>query len=240
MTSNLERPEAVGEPPPGSGRWRFWGLLLLIGSLAWLGRSSAVREPLEQFVDWMKSHPGESIPLFLLVYLVATVLMVPGSALTVISGAVYGLWLGGAISLVAATLGASAAFGLSRFLVRDWALRRWRESARFVRILRLLEQRQWKIIFLLRLSPLIPFNLLNYFLGVAPVRFGPYLSATFLGMLPGAFLFAWLGKTGGDLLEGKRQPSQWILLFISIASTLILAGLLARWSRRQLEPPREV
>lgn len=177
--------------------------------------------------------------LFALVYAAATVAMVPGSALTLGAGALFGPWVGTLTVAAGSNLGAACAFGIARTLgrrrVEAWAAR----DRRFAAVDRALGAGGWRVVALLRLSPLAPFNALNYALGLSPIRFWPCFAASAAAMLPGTALYVGLGHLGRAGFESAagaraRSPAEWGLLIAGLGATAAAAILLGRLARREL------
>jgi uncharacterized membrane protein YdjX (TVP38/TMEM64 family) len=214
-------------------------VLLLIGLavLAIAGRSAI--ESIPRFADWVARNGVAGALLFVLGYVAATVAFVPGSILTIAAGAIFGLAKGTALVFVAATLGASAAFLVSRYLARPLVERRLSGNDRFAAIDRAVGQEGRKIVFLLRLSPVFPFNLLNYALGLTTVRFRDYVLAS-AGMLPATLLFVYYGQILGDVARVAsgtpipRGPEYYVLLGVGLAATIAVTALVTRTARRAL------
>jgi uncharacterized membrane protein YdjX (TVP38/TMEM64 family) len=135
------------------------------------------------------------------VYAAATVLFIPGSILTIAAGFIYGLGQAIPIISVGSTLGATIAFLLGRFLIRSLIERKIKKYPRFHAIDKAIAVEGWKIVLLLRLIPLIPFNLLNYALALTSVSLKAYVLASWIGMLPGTILFIYIGTTAKDLTD---------------------------------------
>jgi uncharacterized membrane protein YdjX (TVP38/TMEM64 family) len=214
-------------------------LLLLVGLavLAIAGRSAI--ESIPRFVDWVSGKGTAGALLFVLGYIAAAVAFVPGSLLTMAAGAIFGLVRGTALVFVAATLGASAAFLVSRYLARPLVERRLAGNDRFAAIDRAVGQEGRKIVFLLRLSPVFPFNLLNYALGLTKVRFRDYVLAS-AGMLPATLLYVYYGKIFGDVARVAsgtpipRGPEYYVLLGLGLVATIVVTALVTRTARRAL------
>lgn len=136
---------------------------------------------------------------FIALYVVATVAFIPGSILTLGAGFVFGLAHGTAYVSVGSTLGATAAFLLGRGLLRRWITERVNNDDRFATIDRAVRDEGWKIVLLTRLSPVFPFNVLNYAYGLTSVGAAGYVLASWLGMLPGTVLYVYVGSLAGDL-----------------------------------------
>lgn len=133
------------------------------------------------------------------IWIPACVLLLPGSILTLGAGAVFGVAVGVVAVSVGSTLGASAAFWVGRTLAREWVERKVAHLARFGAIDRAVRREGFKIVFLTRLSPVFPFNLLNYAYGITAVRFRDYVLASWMGMLPGTILYVYLGAAARNL-----------------------------------------
>ncbi len=200
------------------------------------GRAAAV---LPQLAEWVSAR-GAAAPLFFVViYIVATVLLVPGSLLTLAAGALFGLWRGTLIVLVAASAGATAAFLIARYIARERVAHRVARDPRFQAIDRAIGAAGLRIVVLLRLSPVVPFNLLNYALGITSVRLRDFLVAC-LAMLPGTLLYVYYGRVIGDvaaLAAGagrERDARYFVLLAVGLAATIAVTALLTRIARREL------
>lgn len=212
--------------------------LAAVAALAVAGRKAGGLIP--AFSAWVDGL-GEWGPVaFVVGYAIAAVAFVPGSLLTLAAGAIFGLGKGTALVLIAATLGASAAFLVSRYLARDLVERRLAGNPRFAAIDRAIGTQGRKIVLLLRLSPVFPFNLLNYALGLTRVRFADYFVAS-IGMLPGTLLYVYYGKVAGDVarLAGgapvERGPEYYGVLALGLLATVVVTTLVTRTARRALE-----
>jgi uncharacterized membrane protein YdjX (TVP38/TMEM64 family) len=177
--------------------------------------------------------------VFVVGYALATVAFVPGSVLTLAAGAIFGLVKGTLLVFTAATLGAIAAFLVARHVARDAVARRIEGDARFAAIDRAVELQGRRIVFLLRLSPVFPFNLLNYALGLTRVRLRDYAVAS-LGMLPGTLLYVYSGKVVGEVAalagggEMQRGTGYYLSWGIGLAATALVTVLVTRIARRAL------
>jgi uncharacterized membrane protein YdjX (TVP38/TMEM64 family) len=201
------------------------------------GRRTAALVP--GFAAWVEGLGSWGPAAFVVGYALATVALVPGSVLTLAAGAIFGLGKGTALALVAATLGASAAFLVARYLARGVVERRLAGNERFAAIDRAIGTEGRKIVLLLRLSPVFPFSLLNYALGLTRVRFADYLVAS-IGMLPGTLLYVYYGKVVGDvarLAAGapvRRDAAYYALAGVGLVATIVVTTLVTRIARRAL------
>ncbi|MBA3498264.1 MAG: TVP38/TMEM64 family protein [Gemmatimonadota bacterium] len=238
---NPQAPEAAAP----SKQFPIARVLLGLAGVAVLviaGRKAGALIP--AFSAWVDGLGVWGPVVFVAGYAIAAVAFVPGSLLTLAAGAIFGLGKGTALVLVAATLGASAAFLVSRYLARGFVERRLAGNERFAAIDRAIGTQGRRIVFLLRLSPVFPFNLLNYALGLTRVRFADYLVAS-IGMLPGTLLYVYYGKVAGDVarLAGgapmPRGPAYYGVLALGLVATVIVTTLVTRTARRALQEVTE-
>ena len=173
-------------------------------------------------------------------YIAATVLFVPGLLITMAAGVLFGPFTGTVIVSLASVTGASLAFLIGRYLARGWITGKMADSPRFHSINEAIGRKGAMIVFLLRLSPLFPYNLLNYGLGLTRVQFGSYFIASWIGMLPGTFMYVYLGSLAGSIASlasgtgGVKTSSQWTLYGLGLLATLILTVLVTRIARKAL------
>lgn len=199
-----------------------------------------------RFAEWVNGLGVWGPIVFILGYAIATVFFLPGSLLTLASGAIFGLVKGTIYSLIGATLGASAAFLVARYLARRAIERKIAGNAKFAAIDKAVGREGFKIVSLLRLSPAFPFNLLNYALGLTKVRFLPYLAAC-AAMLPGTLLYVYYGKALGSLAalasgaKTQKGPEFWAFLGIGLVATIVVTAFVTRLAgkalRQQIDEP---
>lgn len=176
------------------------------------------------------------------IYVAATVLLLPSTLLDLGAGAIFGVVKGALLVSTAALAGASASFLIARYLLRGWLLERLGHDKRFHRIDHATEVHGWKIVGLSRLSPLFPFWLLNYVFGLTRVPFAHFLLATWLGMLPLAVAYAYVGSFAVNLAtlgSGERSPVEWAIYGVGFVTTAALTIVIARWARAAFEADLE-
>ena len=216
---------------------RVLALLVAMVALVAVGREFGGLLP--QFVEWVDGLGFWGPLVFMAGYAAATVAFVPGSVLTLAAGAIFGLGKGVAYVLTAATIGASLAFLVARYGARGAIEERLAGNQRFAAIDRAIGDQGLKIVVLLRLSPVFPFNLLNYALGLTKVRFIDYFIAS-IAMLPGTLLYTYYGKLAGDVarLAGGAAVEQggeyYAVLVLGLAATIAVTTLVTRTARRAL------
>ena len=209
---------------------------LLIAGLVFL----PVNQWALRLVEWIHGAGALGVLVYALAYVLATVLLLPGSILTLGAGFAYGPVWGTLLVSPVSVLAATLAFVLGRTLARNWVSRRMERDPRFAAISDAIRASGFKIVLLLRLSPIFPFNLLNYALAPTRVPLREYVIASFVGMLPGTFLYVYLGSlvtNASELLSGKRPPlGAWgqVLYWGGLVATLLVVVLITRIARRAL------
>jgi len=209
------------------------GLILLSTAVSFL----PVGQWVKAFTDWIRHLGLAGAFIFVGVYALSAVLFLPGAIMTIAAGLVYGIAGGTAVALAGATLGAGLAFLVARYLVRGRIEEFARKNRRFGAIDDAIGQEGWKIVGLLRLSPLIPFNVSNYLYGVTSIGFWPYLLTSCVGMLPGTLLYVYLGAIGqAGLVGGKKgySPLQWTFLGIGLLATIAVTVFVSRVAKKAL------
>ena len=189
----------------------------------------------KQLEGWISGLGALGYAAFYAIYVVATLLFVPGAALTIGAGFLFGLVRGTAIVSAASTTAAGLAFLIARHAARGAVEARARKDARFTAIDRAIGERGWKIVALLRLSPAVPFSLSNYFYGLTAIRFGPYLLTSWLAMLPATVLYVYLGAAGKAAARGGgRTSAENVYLAVGLAATVAVTVYLTRLARKTL------
>ncbi len=200
-------------------KWISAGVIVV--GVVLIVRLLPVENAMRWLTDWVNRLGVWGPIAFALVYILAAVLFVPGSALTLAAGAIFGLLWGTVIVSIASTIAAGIAFLIGRYFARAAVERQVARYPKFAAIDKAIGEEGWKIIALLRLSPAVPFSVGNYLYGVTSVRFWPYLLASWAGMLPGTFMYVYLGHLGKTSLAGaQRTPGQWALLIIGLVATI--------------------
>jgi uncharacterized membrane protein YdjX (TVP38/TMEM64 family) len=247
--SPASRPAVDQDPPPPddpTGRFgaayssgRTWLVVGIVAALVVAGLLLPIREWLVLFLDWSRGL-GMWGPIALVgIYVVACVLFLPGSILTLGAGFAFGLVRGVAAAMVGAVLGAAAAFLLGRTVARPWVEGRLAAYPRFRAVDEAVGREGFKIVLLTRLSPLFPFNLLNYAFGVTKVSFRDYFLASLLGMLPGGAMYVYLGTAARSIAEvaaggGSGGAAKHVLLGIGLVATVAVTVVVTRTARRAL------
>jgi len=215
-------------------RLRWAALAALAGSVVALLVTGHLPGPAEMRDLLLPLGPWAA-PIFVLVFAVATVLALPAVVFAATGAYVFGLWNGLALSLVGATLGAGAAFLIARRLGRPLLARRLVASPRWRRVDRSVARHGALVVLLLRVLPVLPFNLLNYLLGLTAIRFSAYLAATLVGMVPGAFVYSYAAVQLGAAAEGRAEAPGLVAAALLLGVFLLVLPLAWRRADRRAE-----
>jgi uncharacterized membrane protein YdjX (TVP38/TMEM64 family) len=245
MAQKRDVEEQIADPHKASksgsevrGVWKVTGIALLVGAVFLMAREG--RDLLPEALTAIREFGPWAAVAFIALYATATVAWVPGSALTLAAGAIFGLVRGTLFTLVGANLGASLAFLISRYLARGALERRLHADSPLAAMDEAIGKEGGRMVFLLRLSPAFPFNVLNYALGLTQVRFRDYFIASAVGMVPGTFLYVYAGFTAGQVVMsvGAGSPPRglgyYTLLVVGLLATVAVTVLVTRAARRAL------
>jgi uncharacterized membrane protein YdjX (TVP38/TMEM64 family) len=228
------RMAALTETANRWARTAGWGaaLVVVVAVLVLMGTL-----PVDRGIDWLDrwiADLGVWGPVaYGLLYAVAVVLLVPGWTLTVAAGALFGPGWGVVAVSWGATLGAALAFLIARYAARRRVAKVIERHPRFDAIDRAISQGGWRVVALMRLTPAVPFNLSNYLFGLTAIRFWPYVLASWLFMLPGAFMYIFFGHVGGEGLAGISESSTagvwiWVARGVGLAAAVALVVYVSR------------
>jgi uncharacterized membrane protein YdjX (TVP38/TMEM64 family) len=221
----------------------FFSIALLLALLIVATRSAYVQDVLRTLLMRIEDLGWWGPVAFVATYNLATVLFVPGSVLTLGGGAIFGLWWGSVYVFAASTLGAVFAFAIGRYLCRDRVVKYMESHPKFKALDRAVCQQGLKIVFLTRLCPLFPFNLLNYALGITQVSLKDYVLGSF-GMIPGTIMYVYSGSLVGEVaaigtetVYASPQDSavKWLINIISFLATVAVTVSITRIASKALE-----
>lgn len=219
----------------GRGAWRGVAIGVGVAAILVAARLLPLREWMVQIERLVRGMGPAGMVLYGAVYVAAVLLFVPGIVLTLGAGFLFGLGWGIVVVSVASTVAAALAFLIARYLARDAVRRIASRNPRFDAIDRAIGKEGWKVVALLRLSPLVPFSLSNYIYGLTSVRFTPYLATSWVAMLPATVLYVYLGAAGRTIGEKtEKSPWEWALLGLGLAATAAVTVMLTREARREL------
>lgn len=210
----------------------FWIVLIAVA------KYFNVQGLLKSTLDWVASLGPWGPVAFVVIYILATILFIPGSILTLGAGVLFGVVLGSIYVSIGATIGAAGAFLVGRYLARGWVEKRIEGNPKFEAIDQAVADEGWKIVGLTRLSPVFPFNFLNYVFGVTQVSFKEYFFPTWIGITPGTILYVYLGSLGGSLAmlgESKvHTPAEWAFYTVGLIATVTVTIYVTRIAKKAL------
>jgi uncharacterized membrane protein YdjX (TVP38/TMEM64 family) len=221
-----------------------WSKLLgwtLIGAV-WILLSQVL--PLQAWLvalmGWIDTHGTLGLVAFVFLYVPVCVLVFPDTVANLAAGMLWGVGWGTVAVSLGRGLGSAATFLIARRITRRWLARRMASDPRFAAVVQAIGKEGFKTVFLLRLCPLFPANVLNYALGITPVTFRAYVGATLLGMLPRTLLIAYVGsgtRTLGELAQGmpSAAAAPQVLYWAGLAATLLAAVYISRLAHRALK-----
>jgi uncharacterized membrane protein YdjX (TVP38/TMEM64 family) len=240
-------PDAGQEPvSPWRARIKLILFVVAIAALLTLSQFFPVVQWLKDAVNWMGAQGVVGLVVLALLYVAATVLFMPGWVLTVGAGTVgAAIWpenpvlavAAGAIAVsIGSVSGATAAFVLGRTIARDWVAVKVQGNRKFRAIDEAVAAQGLKMVFLIRLVPIFPFNLLNYAFGLTKVRLWHYVLGSWIGMLPVTIVYVYLGSVAGFAAAGgERTVAEWILLGVGLVALVVVVALVTRTARKALK-----
>ena len=200
-------------------------LLGIVAAIAWVAVNRD-RLDIEAFDAWLSGLRLLAPLAYLAFYAVGTVAFLPGALFALAGGALFGPVWGSLLNLVGATIGASIAFLIARYLAGDWVAAR--SGGRLKRLIEGMEAEGWRFVAFVRLLPLFPFNLTNYALGLTRIRFPSYVVTSFVCMAPGAIAYTWLGHAGREALAGDASAIRYGLLALGLLAAVAFLPRLIR------------
>lgn len=218
-------------------------VICLVATLIVAAKHFNIQGLLQTSLIWVKSLGPLGPIAFMVIYNLATVLFIPGSILTLGGGVLFGVFWGSVYVFIAATLGATIAFLIGRYLSRSWVSRQIEGNPKFKAIDEAVAREGLKIVLLTRLSPVFPFNLLNYAFGVTQVSLRDYVLGS-IGMVPGTMMYVYIGSLAGDLamIGTPKQPTspetqiaQWVIRVVGFIATVAVTVYVTRIAKKSLD-----
>ncbi|MBD2167498.1 TVP38/TMEM64 family protein [Calothrix membranacea FACHB-236] len=222
---------------------KFLLLSCLVTTLIIASQHLNIQEILHTLITWVNSQGYFGPIAFIAIYNLATLLFIPGSILTLKGGCLFGVFWGSIYVIIAATIGATLAFLIGRYLSRDWVAQQLEKHPKFKAIDLAVSQEGWKIVLLTRLSPIFPFNLLNYAFGVTQVSLKDYILGS-MGIIPGSVMYVYIGSLATNLtmLNTTYQPSnpqakigEWVIQIVGLIATVAMTIYITRVAQKALK-----
>ena len=225
--------DSSSTPSPGRSRWLLW-IGILIGVFAAF-QFLPVQEWLQALQGWIQSLGYWGPVVFVILYILTTVFLLPGAAMTPLAGLLFGLGWGTLWVVIGSNIGASIAFLVGRYLARDAVARKIEGYEKFAAVDRAVGEGGWKIVMLTRLSPAFPFVLLNYAYGLTRVKWIHYAFASLIGMFPGTVMYVYFGSLGDLAAQANGVSTAKIVLYIVAGiATIAVTLLITRNAKRAL------
>ena len=230
----------MSEKKQTGSKVKLAGIILAVIVTVALFKTFNVQLLLRNALDWIAAQGILGAGFYILLYILATVFMMPGSILTLGAGVIYGVVWGSLLVSLSSTLGATTAFLVGRYFARGWVSKKIEGNEKFKAIDASVAKEGWKIVGLTRLSPIFPFNLLNYAYGLTKVGLRDYFFASWIGMIPGTIMYVYIGSLAGDLTRLGTQGhtktiGEWILYIVGLLATVVVTVYVTRIAKKALE-----
>jgi uncharacterized membrane protein YdjX (TVP38/TMEM64 family) len=201
-----------------------------------------LQELLRNTLEWVNSLGAAGAIGFIVIYIISTIAFIPAAILTLGAGVIFGVVWGSVYVFVGATLGSIAAFLIGRYLIRDWMVQKIAGNTKFLALDAAMGKSGFKLVLLTRLSPVFPFNFLNYAFGVTKISLADYTWAS-IGMIPGTIMYVYIGSLAGSIAAlGQGKPLinsgnsglQWTIQIFGLVATLAVTIYSARLAQKAL------
>ena len=214
-------------------------VVIIVLSLLTVMAQLPMREIMDRVNGFVQGMGGLGMVLYGLFYVLATILLIPGSAITLAAGLIFGLLWGTVTASLASTTGAALAFLLARYVARDRVAAMAKNNPKFGAVDRAVSDGGWKIVGLLRLSPAVPFNLQNYLYGLTGIRFWPCVLTSWIAMLPGTFMYVYLGYLARASVEAAADGAgagvgMWVLRIAGFVATVVVTIYVTKLARKAI------
>ncbi len=213
---------------------KLLGMVAVVAGLIAATMLLPVKECLQAALDWTGELGPWGPVIVAAIYIPACVLMLPGLPLTLGAGMLFGLTVGTVAVSIGSTAGACAAFLVGRTFGRGWIQQKVARHPKFAAIDEAVGREGFKIVLLTRLSPIFPFNLLNYAYGLTRVKFTSYALASWIGMLPATVLYVYMGSAVGSLAGGPKSLAERVFFFVGLGVALLIVVFITRVAQKAL------
>ena len=222
-------------------KWWKWIGVLIVAAACLVGlKYFGIQQRLQAVLQWIHDLGPAAPAAYILFYAISCIFAIPGSLLTLAGGFLFGIGPGTVYVSIGATLGATFAFLVSRYLIRRWIVQKIGGNAKFQALDEAVAREGWKIVLLVRLCPIFPFPVTNYGFGITRVSGREYILASWIGMLPAMVVLVYIGSLASSLANlgagGRtRTPLEWTLYAIGLVMTVIVTIYITRVAKRALE-----
>ncbi|MDJ0732007.1 MAG: TVP38/TMEM64 family protein [Crocosphaera sp.] len=200
----------------------------------------SITETLQNLLQWIQDLGTIGYLIFILVYMLSAVLLIPASILTLGAGVIFDVVKGSILVSIASVLGAILAFLIGRYFARGWVSQQIEKYPKFQAVDEAVAKEGWKIVGLTRLSPIFPFVILNYAFAITQVSLRDYIIASWIGMLPGTVMYVYIGSLIGNIATlgagGREKTSlEWALYIVGLIATVLVSVYVTKISRQALD-----
>lgn len=220
--------------------WKLAAAAIVFAGLIVAAKYLGLQEGIRRVLQWIHDL-GPAAPLaYIAFYAISCVFAIPGSVLTLAGGFLFGIGFGTVYVSIGATLGATLAFLVGRYLLRGWIVEKVGNNPKFKALDEAVGREGWKMVMLVRLCPLFPFPVTNYGFGITRITLGEYVLASWIGMLPAMVVLVYIGSLASSLANlgaGGRAltPLEWTLYGAGLVMAVIVTIYLTRVARRALD-----
>jgi len=221
-------------------KFKLFLILSFVLALIVSFRFLPIQEYLRNSLDWINGLGAFAPLIFSLIYILACIFFVPGAILTLGAGIIFGVIKGSIIVSIASTLGATCAFLVGRYFARGWVAHKVETNSKFKQIDEAVGREGWKIVGLTRLSPIFPFNMLNYAFGLTRVSLRDYFFASWIGMMPGTVMYVYVGSLAGSLAmigadRNGKSGLEWSFYAAGLLATIIVTLYVTHLAKKALK-----
>lgn len=210
-------------------------LVLVLALIAWVWTRIPLNDWIMHFRLWILNLGVLGVVIFIVAYSFFTIILAPVSLLTLTAGLAYGGW-GFPLVVVSATLAATLAFLLGRYALRDRVMLWIKQDKKLLSLNKAVSAEGWRIVGLLRLSPLVPFGMQNYVFSITEIKLVPFIIASAIGMMPGTALYVYIGALGQAL--GSASAIQWLFIATGLIATGLVVWFVAKRAKDVLSAER--
>ncbi|MEM8640696.1 MAG: TVP38/TMEM64 family protein [Cyanobacteria bacterium P01_G01_bin.54] len=216
--------------------FKFIAIIIVVAGILIAAKQLGVASYLDKAIDWVDGLGPWGPIAFIFIYIAASVALLSGAALTLGAGAIFGVVKGSILVSIASTSAAAVAFLIGRYLARGWVAKQIENQPKFAAVDKAVAKEGWKIVGLVRLSPVFPFVFLNYAFGVTQVSFRDYVLASWIGMMPGTVMYVYLGSlaqlAGGAADGGVAQT---VLKVVGLLATIAVTVYVTKIAKKALD-----
>jgi uncharacterized membrane protein YdjX (TVP38/TMEM64 family) len=205
-----------------------------LGTAIWAGFNLEALEP-KRIAEMLGAYGALSPAAFAVVRVIGAVVLLPGAVLAIAAGMLFGPIWGAVYNVLAATLGAVLAFGIARFLAPNWAARAVKGRVGLAAMMQSIDAEGWRFVAFVRLVPVLPYNVLNYALGLTSIRLSDFTLATLVFMIPIDVAYSYLGYAGYQALSGGAGAMRSAAIGVTLFATLMFVPTFMRRYRRRRE-----